>query len=352
MPKASRKRIHKSGLPPGTPVHTGERLAQETRISWVQYDAGLFDEKTPATIEECLVRRDGKVTWVDVSGVHDTGAIERIGQAFGLHPLVIEDIANTDQRAKVEDYGDYVFIVLKRAWFKDPQTLAIEQVSIIVGRDFVLSFQEGPPDDFAAVRARLESGKARVREHPADYLGYMLLDVLVDDYFGTLERFDERLEDLETELTGDPTRESLTRLHALRRELVFLLRAVWPLREVIGTLERGELGVIRPETRVYLRDVHDHTLRVMDTVETLRELVSGMVEIYLSSSSNRINEIIKVLTILSTVFLPLTFVTGWYGMNFEHMPELGWPWAYPIVIAVMVGTVLVMLAYFKRKNWI
>ncbi len=351
MPRVTRKRSHKTGLPPGTPVHTGERLTEETRINCVQYDAGSFAEKSPANAEECVVRRPGAITWVNVDGLHDTGLIEKIGRGFGLHPLVIEDIPNTEQRAKIEDYGEYLFLVLKRAWFKDPQTLAIEQVSMVIGHDFVLTFQEGPPDDFEPVRARLRNGKGRVREHPADYLAYLLLDVLVDDFFETLEHFDARIEALETELTTEPDRQTLVRLHAMRRELVFLLRAVWPLREVVGTLERGELAVIRPETRVYLRDVHDHTLRVMDTVETLRELLSGMLEIYLSSSSNRINEIIKVLTILSTVFLPLMFITGWYGMNFRHMPELEWPWAYPVVVAVTVVIVVGMMVLFRKKKW-
>lgn len=352
MPQLTKKRSRKAGLPPGTLIHIGERKSERSRMTFAQYDEQAFSEKEVSAVEECCARPAGAVTWINVDGLHETALLERLGQGFGLHPLVLEDILNTDQRPKVEDYGDYLFVVLKRVSFREDNTFAAEQISIVLGRDFVLSFQEGERDDFAPVRARLRNGRGRARRVEADYLAYMLLDTVVDDYFITLERFDDQLEALEQQVLAAPQRATLARLHSLRRTLVLVMRAVWPLREVIGTLERGESACIHASTRIYLRDVYDHTLYAIDAVETLRELLTGMFEIYLSNINHRANEVIKMLTIIATVFLPLTFVTGWYGMNFRHMPELEWPWAYPAVLMLMFGAAVGMLFYFRRKKWL
>jgi magnesium transporter len=353
MPRLTRLRSRKAGLPPGTPVHIGERRRTLTRITRVRYSASEFSEQEVTDLADCFARMPGTVTWVNVDGLHDTAMLEALGRGFGLHPLVIEDIPNTDQRPKIEDHGDYLYLVLRLlAWNEAGNGLRTEQVSLVVGADFVLSFQEGSHDDFAPVRERLRGETTRASHPEADYLAYMLLDTAVDDYFLALERFDDQVDALEAEIVARPQRTTLALLHRLRREMVFLLRAIRPLREVTGRLERGEFAQIRPSVRLYLRDVYDHTLHALDTAETLRELLGGMLEIYLTSVTNRSNEVIKVLTLIATIFLPITFITSWYGMNFRNMPELEHPWAYPAVIALSLAVAAGMLVYFRRKRWL
>jgi len=353
MPKQTRGRSRKAGLPPGALIHIGERRRAQTRISLVRYNATAFEEQEMPEIRDCLQRPAGKVTWVNVDGLHDTDLLDALGRGFGLHPLVIEDILNTDQRPKVEDHGDYLYIVLKLLnWNDADKQLQIEQVSLVLGTDFVLSFQEGRHDDLASVRDRLRNNLMRARQPEPDYLAYMLLDTAVDNYFPGLERLDETVDGLEVELVANPQRITLANLHRLRREMIFLQRAIRPLREVIGVLEHGDHAGIRPGTRLYLRDVHDHVIHAIDMIETLRELLAGMLEIYLTSITNRSNEVIRALTLIATIFLPITFITGWYGMNFRYMPELDWPWAYPLTLAVTIGVVVGMLLYFRRKRWL
>jgi magnesium transporter len=353
MSKLSKRRSHKAGLPPGSLVHIGERRREHTRLTLVHYNATEFRVRETANVADCFVRPPNTVAWVNVDGLHDTALLDALGRGFGLHPLVIEDILNTDQRPKVEDHGEYLYVVLKLlSWPEPGNGLATEQVSLVLGRDFVLSFQEGSRDDFEPVRARLRNGQSRARQPEADFLAYMLLDTVVDNYFLTLEKFDDLVEALETRLIVSPERATLSALHRLRRDMIFLQRAVWPLREVIGRLERGEFALVRSATRLYLRDVYDHAIHVIDTVETLRERIAGMLEIYLTSITNRSNEVIKVLTIIATVFLPITFITSWYGMNFRHMPELDWPWAYPLTLVATLVVAVGMLWYFKRKKWL
>ena len=353
MPRHSQRRSHKAGLPPGTLMHIGERRRERTRVSCVRYNATRFEEQEVSDVADCFARPSGTVTWVNVDGLHDTALLDALGRGFGLHPLVIEDILNTDQRPKVEDHGEYLYIVIKLlGWGGPGNGLVTEQVSLVLGADFVLSFQEGSRDDFEPVRMRLRNGLARARQPEADYLAYMLLDTAVDNYFLALEKFDDQVDALEAEIVGRPQRTTLETLHRLRREMVILLRMVRPLREVIGLLERGEFVQIRPGARLYLRDVYDHALHTIDTVETLRELLAGMLEIYLTSVTNRSNEVMKVLTLIATIFLPITFITSWYGMNFRHMPELDWPWAYPLVLGASLAVAAGMLLYFKRKKWL
>jgi magnesium transporter len=306
------------------------------------------------TVEACFPFRDTlSVTWLDVDGTHDIETIRKLGECYGLHPLVQEDILNTDQRPKLEDYGDYLYIVLKMLSHDERSgEIRSEQVSLILGRSFVISFQEGKEGDvFGPIRERIRSGKGRIRKTGADFLAYSLIDAVVDSYFVIMEKLGESVDILEERLVDRPSPETLHGIHALKKEMIFLRKSVWPLREVIGALERGDSGLIQEPTRAYLRDVYDHTIQVIETIETFRDMVTGMLDIYLSSLSNRLNEVMKVLTIIATLFMPLTFLAGVYGMNFRRMPELEWPWGYPAVLGIMCIVAISMLAYFKKKKW-
>ncbi len=354
MPRLIKKRSKKAGLPPGTLVHIGEQKAEEVTITVIDYDEARFQEEEIKTVEECFPFKDKPtVTWINVDGIHQVEVLELLGDCFGLHPLVLEDILNTDQRPKMEDFGDYIFVVLKTFSYNDQSDeLEPEQISLILGPSFVMSFQEREGDVFNPIRERIRSSKGRIRRMGADYLAYALLDSIVDHYFIVLEQVGEEVEFLEEELVTNPTPETLQTIHNLKRDMIFLRKSVWPLREVIGALERGELSLIRESTGIYLRDVYDHTIQVVDTIETFRDMISGMLDIYLSSVSNRMNEVMKVLTIIATIFIPLTLIAGIYGMNFQYMPELGWRWGYPVVWLVMLVIGVVMLVYFRRKKWL
>jgi magnesium transporter len=355
MPKLIKKRSKKAGLPPGSLVHIGEKKAEEVKITIIDYDETHFQEKVIKTIEECIPFKDKPtVTWINVDGIHQVELLEKLGQCYGLHPLTLEDILNTDQRPKIEDFGDYVFIVLKMLYYRDKtDEIVTEQMSLILGSNFVISFQEGIEGDlFDPIRERIRSEKGRIRKMGADYLAYSLLDSIVDYYFVILEKLGERIESLEEKLVANPNPETLQIIHNLKREMIFLRKSVWPLREVISGLERGESSLIKESTRIYLRDVYDHTIQVIDTIETFRDMLSGMLDIYLSSVSNRLNAVMKVLTIIATIFMPLTFLAGIYGMNFKFMPELEWRWGYPLIWMVMLGIGIFMLFYFKKKKWL
>ena len=353
MPKLIKKTSKKTGLPPGALVHVGEKRAEEVKITIMDYDETHFQEREAKTIEECLPFKDKPtITWINVDGLHQVEIMERIGDCFGLHPLVLEDILNTGQRPKMEDFDDYVFVVLKMLYDDQNNGIATEQISLILGPSFVVSFQERTGDVFNPIRERIRSVRGRIRKMGADYLAYALLDSVVDNYFVVLEKLGEKIEFLEEELVANPITDTLQIIHDLKGELVFLRKSVWPLREVISGLERGESALIQESTGIYLRDVYDHTIQVIDTVETFRDIISGMLDIYLSSVSNRMNEVMKVLTIIATIFIPLTLIAGIYGMNFQYMPELGWRWGYPLVLLVMVAVGVAMMAYFRRKKWL
>jgi len=355
MPRLLKKRTQKIGLPPGTLIHIGDETMKDVKITVIDYKDDQFQEKEVLSLDECIPFRDkDAVTWIDIEGIHQPDVLEKLGHCYGLHPLVLEDIMATDQRPKMEDFGDYLFIVLKMIDYSEnnggPE---IEQVSLILGRTFVISFQEGKEGDvFDPVRERIRTGQGRIRKMGPDYLAYSLIDSIVDNYYSVLERLGEEIELIEDQLVTDPTPAPLRVIHRLKRDMIFLRKSVWPLREVISGLERGESSLITDSTVIYLRDIYDHTIQVIDTIETFRDMLSGMLDIYLSSSSNRLNSVMKVLTVIATIFMPLSFIVGLYGMNFKFMPELEWRWGYPVVLIVMAVIAAWMLILFKRKKWL
>jgi magnesium transporter len=349
-----KKRSVKAGLPPGTLVHIGEPSNKTVQISVIGFTPDGAEERQFEQIDQYLENPCvGDVLWVNVEGVHDVELIRMLGEKHTFHPLVLEDIVNTVQRPKVEDYGEYLFIVLRMLRPTEDGSFSSEQLSIILGPDYLFTFQEGIRGDaFDPVRDRIRSGKGKIRDMGADYLAYALIDAIVDGYFSIIEGFGERIVDVEEELTLTPDQESLHRINALKKEIIFLRKTVWPLREVISFLERGDSHLLHDATRLYFRDVYDHTVQVIDTVETYRDLLSGMLDLYLSSISNRTNEVMKFLTVIGTIFMPLTFLVGVYGMNFKYLPELEWKNGYFAIWGVMIALALLMVAYFRKKRWL
>ncbi len=348
------RRSRKIGLPPGTLVHIGAKREEKVTISVIDYDPNSVREQEISNVEDLKqFKNSPSVTWVNVNGVHDVKLVENVGVIFDIHPLALEDIANTTQRPKVDIFGDYTFIVLKTIEYNEDTGETIpEQLSLILGANFLLTFQESPGDPFNHIRDRIRSSVGRLRKSGTDFLAYSLIDASVDQYFVVLENLAERIEVLEELLVVDPKRELLSQIHRLKVDMIFMRRSIWPLREVINRLSVGDSVFVKDSTFPYLRDVYDHTVHVVETMETYRDIVSGMLDIYLSSVSNKLNEIMKVLTIIATIFIPLTFLVGWYGMNFKDMPELSWRWGYPMVIAITLVVSAGMIAFFKGKKWI
>jgi len=355
MPRMSKRRMKKVGLPSGSLVYTGEQAAGEIDVTLIDYDEQVFEERTLKTVDECIpYRSKPTATWINVDGVHDPALIGKLGDCFGLHRLVSEDVMSVAQRPKMEDYGDYLFVVVKMLTYDDKEEKVVpEQVSLVVGQNFLLSFQEGIRGDvFQPIRDQLRTGRGTIRKRGVDYLAYSLLDALVDGYFVILEKLGERIDNLEEELIASPRREIMEQLYQLKRELLFLHKAVWPLREVLAALERRESPIIHETTAPYLRDVYDHVVQVIDSVEIYRDMLSTMLDLYLSSVSFRLNEVMKVLTIIATIFMPLTFIAGVYGMNFKYLPELEWRYGYFAALTLMAAIAVGMLFYFKRKKWL
>ncbi|HDS45086.1 MAG TPA: magnesium/cobalt transporter CorA [Methanomicrobia archaeon] len=354
MPQLITKRSKKSGLPPGTLIHIGERKTEKVRITLIDYDEAQLEEREVARVEEVFSFKERPtVTWINIDGVHDVELIRAIGQHFGVHPLLLEDILNTEQRPKMDDYESYLFLVLKMLYYNgEEREIEAEQVSLIIGPNFVISFQECEGDVFNSVRDRIRNKKGRIRKAGPDYLAYALIDAIVDNYFVILEKIGEVIEDTEEELVSTPSPETLRTIHGLKRGMIFLRKSIWPLREVLSGLERLDSPLIQESTDIYLRDLYDHTIQVIDTVENYRDMIAGMLDIYLSSLSNKMNEIMKVLTIIATIFIPLTYIAGVYGMNFEYMPELGWRWGYLAVWLVMGAILISMVLYFRRRGWL
>jgi magnesium transporter len=353
--KILKKRFLKSvGQPPGTLVYTGDKISEETKITMIEYDEQQYFRKEVKTVDECYPCKTTPIlSWINVSGLTDLKIIEGIGKHFEINSMVMEDIVNTAQRPKFEDHGDYMFIVMKMLYHdKNKEGVEIEQVSILAGSNFVITFQEKEEDVFNSIRERIQGSYGRVRKLGADYLAYALIDAVVDNYFMILEQIGEKMEMiLEEELLVDPVPGTSQKIYELKRELINIRRAVWPLRESISGIGKSESKLIAESTRIFLQDLQDHTIQIIDVVESSREMISGMLDMYLSSISNKMNQTMKVLTIIATIFIPLTFIAGIYGMNFEFIPELTWRWAYPTVWAVMIGIGVSMLFFFKKKKW-
>jgi magnesium transporter len=344
----------KPGSAPGTLIPVGERKVEQSRITLLDYDAQQLQEKEVSDIREVLPLKDAPtVTWVNIDGLHDMDLIRRTGEVFGIHPLTLEDIVNTGHRPKMEEFETYLLIVFKMLYFDDVKNhIETEQVSLVLGERFLLSFQEIPGDVFAPVRERLRKGKGRIRKSDCSYLAYALIDAVVDHYFLVLEVLGEKIEDLEQNLLSDPTRDGLRTLYELKRELIYFRKQIWPMRELLSNLTKEDSSFVNPSINVFLNDVHDHTIQVIDTLESFRDVLSGLLDVYLSTVSNRMNEVMKVLTIIATIFIPLSFIAGVYGMNFEYMPELKWRWAYPVLLLILLGIFVGMLLWFRRKKWL
>lgn len=351
----SGRRGSQIGLAPGSLVHVGEKKVDKVVIRVLAYNSEELVERKLEKIEDCLEFKDHPNLnfWINVDGLDRVDIIEKLGSYFNIHPLTLEDVLNTRQRPKTEDYDSYIYSVLKMILL-DTKTkeITIDQVSIIIGPNYVLSFQEREGDVFEMVRERFKNPASRLRKSGVDYLAYGLIDAVIDNYFVILEHFGDKIEYLEEGLVLHPRPETLKAIQKYKRDMITLRKSIWPLRELINGLQRVESDLIKETTRIYLRDVYDHTIQVIDTVEDFRDILSSMVDIYLSSISFRMNEVMEVLTVIATIFIPLTFISGVYGMNFEYMPELKWRWGYPTVMFGMILLAVSMFVYFKKRKWV
>lgn len=346
-----RRISRKSGLPPGTPIYIGDTQPEETIISVVTYsdkEVFMHDSVQPGEIKSFLI--PGENAWIRITGLNDIRLIEDTLTLLGVHPLVIEDILNTKSRSKVEEFDDYLFIIMSKFDLQDEEILK-EQVSLIIKDNLVISFAE-TKESFCCVQERIQHVKGRFKLNGADYLAYTIVDTVVDGYFLVLEKFEERIEDLEDEILNNPSVHIITSVQIFRHDLVWFRRQIWSLRELITRLERTDSPYIHDSTHIYLRDVYDHTIKISEDVDVYREMAEGLLEIYLSNISNNTNQIMKMLTIIATIFIPLTFMAGVYGMNFEYMPELTSPYGYPGILIGMGVVGGVMLVYFRNKGWL
>ena len=349
------KQAQKTGQPPGTLTYTGRQKTVESHITAFMYSADGFEEASGASLQECLSgKAEAGITWVNVEGLNNVELIGQVCAHYSLHPLTIEDILNVQQRSKVEEFDHYLFITLRVLfWHETTQTFSTQQLSLVVGKDFVVSFHENRSKLFDNIYERLRADSAqRLRQHGSDYLTYRLIDTVVDQYFVVLEKLGDRIEILEDKIIVDPSQENSRLLYKLKRQILLLRKAIWPMREAISHLLQVERELITPFTRLYLRDVYDHTIQAIDTLETFRDMLAGILDVYFAGISNRMNEVMKVLTIIATIFIPITFLTGVFGMNFKYMPALQWHWGFYIALGLMFSIALFMLHFFHRKKWI
>ncbi|WP_413788486.1 magnesium/cobalt transporter CorA [Acetonema longum] len=349
--KPKNRMARQIGLPPGSLLHMDLERDAKSKITLFHYDEANLVRRECMLSQELAPPLPEGITWIHVTGTLNLPLIERLGEVFSLHPLVLEDIVSSEQRPKSEDFGEYYFIVTK-IYMLEGRRIVTGQASFILGGHYVISFLEEDSGLFAPVIERLTHPKGKMRKLGADYLVYALIDTIVDHYFCVLEQFGDDIERLEEAVVSQASQDNLQEIHDLKTQMLVFRKAVWPLREMISTLERGQSGLFREPTQLYIRDVYDHITQVLDTLETYRDVALGLLDMYISGASNRMNQIIKVLTIISTIFMPLTFIVGLYGMNFRHMPELEWNWGYPAVLLVMGTIAGGMLWYFKRKGWI
>lgn len=343
----------KIGLPPGSLIHIGKKNQGEPTFSLHIYDKNSAQEIKPKTVEEALsLMKTKKTVWLDISGVHSAKIIQTMGDVFNIHPLILEDIMNVNQRPKLEEHEDYVYAVIKMFFISDKNELLSEQVSMIVGKNYVLTFQETQGDTLDALRSRIITGKGRVRNNGADYLSYAIIDSIVDYYFLVIEKFSESVELIELSLLQQSDDKTLHKIYKIKSDLTNFKKSIWPVRDLVAKTDKIDKKIMGNITKTYYKDIYDHIIQIIDSTETLKERTATMVDIYLSSVSNKMNEVMKVLTIIATIFIPLTFIAGVYGMNFDNMPELHWNMGYFIVLFVMLIIFIWMVMYFKRKNWL
>lgn len=349
-----RKRVRKIGQPPGSPVYTGEKSGTPV-ITVTTYNASEVSESTGKTLESCsLEKKEGGVTWINVEGLQDVKLIEQLAKQFNLHPLTVEDILNVDQRPKVEDFDNYLFITLKVLhWHAKKSVFTISQLSLVIGKDFVLSFQELDTTRFDDLRKYLQNNThQRLREQGADYLGYRMIDTIVDEYFIVLEALGDQIEDVESKVINNPCQRNARIIYKLKRQMIMLRKAIWPMREALSHLLYMDDILVSKFTRVYLRDVYDHTMQAIDTLETFREMLSSMLDMYLSGLTIRMNEIMKTLTIITTIFIPITALSSIYGMNISDVPFMHSARPFLIIGSIMLLIVILMMTYFRKKKWI
>ena len=354
MPRFIKKQLRKAGTSPGTLIHIGEQKVDDTQMTLIDYDEEHLQERVLDGIEEAFPLKDlPTVTWINIDGLHQLDIIEKVGQHFNVHPLVLEDIVNTGQRPKTEEFEDLIFFFFKMLHYdENSEKITSEQFSLVLGPNFLITFQEIQGDVFRTVRERIRKPKTRIRKAGCDYLAYALIDAIVDHYFLILEKLGENIEALEEDLLENPSPETLQTLHEMKREMIYLRKQIWPIRELINSLVKGESSLINESTSLFFRDIYDHTIQIIDTIESYRDILAGMLDIYLSTLSNKMNEVMKVLTIIATIFIPITFVAGIYGMNFKFMPELEWRWGYVMVWAIIIVVAGIMLGFFKKKQWL
>jgi magnesium transporter len=354
LPESLSFSSEKSGLPPGSLVHVGEVHGHEHKITAINYNKTKIEKRTIKSIDELLpYKSTDTITWVIIDGLKEVSIIDAIGRHFDIHGLVLEDILNTHQRPKFEEFENYLYIVIKALSLGENKlSVDYEQVSLILMKNFVFTFKEKPDPIFDPILERLDNEKSQLRKFGSDYLTYMIMDTVVDEYFVLQDAFDEFIESVEDELLANPTSRTLNIIQKIKRELIFLRRTISPLRELLKAIQHSESELVDERTLRYFGDVYDHSLRISETMESYRDLIAGMLDIYLSSVSNKMNETMKVLTIFASIFIPLTFIAGVYGMNFQYMPELGWKWGYPGLWLIFIAISVFLLRYFKKKNWL
>jgi magnesium transporter len=354
------KIVKKRGLSPGSLIFTGEQKVSETKITVFDYNLTNYEEVRLENLDDLSKYKENKnVSWINVSGLHDVDRLEKMSSLFNIHPLVIEDVLNVFHPSKMEEHDEFLFLITKMIDYdKEKNELNIEHVCFVLGKNYLITFQETEGDIFDLIRERIRNDKGRLRKFGPDYLMYRLLDSIVDNYMIVLHQLDERIENIEDELLDSPAQGTLESIHKLRKEIIKLKRIIFPFREVIYSMEKDIFPLIQKSTRIFLRDLYDHIKNSMDTIENYREVLNGLVETYHSGSAFRLNEIVKVLTIISTIFIPLTFIVGIYGMNFNpdispwNLPELNSPYGYPLVLGIMIMIAVGLLFFFKKKKWL
>ncbi len=348
------KRVKKVGHPPGTAIYTGDKTGTP-EITFTVYNAEGAVEKTGNKLETCMLqRKEGDITWINIEGLHDVSLIEKIAKEFKIHPLTVEDILNVDQRPKVEEFETYLFITLKvLSWQSKKSLLCVNQLSLVIGKEFVLSFEEMDTTRFDNIRKHLQNSMhQRLREQGSDYLAYRLIDTIIDEYFIVLEALGDQIEQVESIIINAPNRRNARAIYRLKQQILLLRKAIWPMREALGHLLYMDETLISKSTRLYLRDVYDHTMQAMDTLETFRDMSASLLDMYLSGLSIRMNEIMKTLTIITTIFIPITALSSIYGMNIPDVPLMQSHWAFIIIFSAMVMIVILMMLYFRKKKWI